>query len=289
MTSKKYTKTALTAAVLGTLLGGGSVFAQTPAPTNTQPHGKGEMKEMRQEMKENRKEVKEIKQEIKELPTVAGTVIAINSSSLTISGATAPKMATSTFSVIATPSTTVLKNKATTTISKISVGDKVAVLGTLSGTTVTASSIMIDPSVQGIIKEMKNNDKKEILSLMQGANVPLVGGSISAVSGETFTMINKGGTSYTVNASEAKVAKGGQGTTTVSTLKVGDMVMVQGVVNGTAITANSIILQPAKALEKEMKRATAPQAVSLMSTDAPQEGKQNFLERLEGFFKGFSF
>jgi hypothetical protein len=294
MTSKTYTKTALTSAVLGTLLATGSAFAQTPPATNTAPYMKGEMKEIRQEMKENRKEIKGVKQAMKELPTVAGTVTSVNGLTLTISGATAPKMATSSFTVILTSSTVVVKNKATTTASSIVVGDKVAVLGTLSGSSVSATSLMVDPKIGEMAREIKNGGKSEMMAMMQGNGAPLVGGSISAISGNTLTITNKGGAIYTVDATSAKVAKGGQGTTTVSTLKVGDMIMVQGAVNGTTITANSIVLQPAGE-RGEMKRAmpTNPsmvnQALQAQGLNQNDEQKPKFLERMGEFFKSFGF
>lgn len=294
MTSKTYTKTALTTAVLGTLLGAGSAFAQTPASTNTMPHMKGEMKEMRQEIKENRKDVKDIRQAIKEIPTVAGLVTAVNGSTLTVSGATSPKMATSTFTITTTASTVVVKNKATTTASTIVVGDKVAVLGTLSGSAVSASSIMINPNVGEIVKEIKKEGKGEMMAMMQGNGTPLVGGSVSAITGNTLTITNKGGATYTVDATSAKVAKGGQGTTSVSTLKVGDMVMVQGVVNGTSITASSVVLQPAGEkgdMKKMMPMNTAATnpAPQVQALNQNGEQKPKLLERIGGFFRSFGF
>ncbi len=66
-----------------------------------------------------------------------------------------------------------------------------------------------------------------------------VHGTVSAVSGNTLTVVNTDGTSYTVDASEAKVSKVVE--LTVGDIKVGDTVGVMGEVSGTSVEAKHIM------------------------------------------------
>lgn len=66
-----------------------------------------------------------------------------------------------------------------------------------------------------------------------------VHGTVSAVSGNTLTITNTDGTSYTVDASEAKVSKVVE--LTVGDVKVGDIVGVMGEVSGTSVVAKHIM------------------------------------------------
>ena len=98
---------------------------------------------------------------------------------------------------------------------------------------------------------------------MMGAHKPGVMGTVTAISGNTITVTSKqfsahqwGGSgtaqaspttqptpttiTYTVDATNATVKKNAA-TSAVSSIAVGDMVMVQGTVSGTSVTATSII------------------------------------------------
>lgn len=66
-----------------------------------------------------------------------------------------------------------------------------------------------------------------------------VHGTVSGISGSTLTIANTDGTSYTVDASEAKVSKVVE--LTVGDIKVGDEVGVMGDVSGTTVTAKHIM------------------------------------------------
>jgi len=74
---------------------------------------------------------------------------------------------------------------------------------------------------------------------------PGVAGTVSAVSGTTITVTGKNNTSYTVDVTNAKILKGNQGaapsTISVSDIKVGDMVGVQGTISGTSVTATQVM------------------------------------------------
>ena len=72
---------------------------------------------------------------------------------------------------------------------------------------------------------------------------PAVMGTVASVSGSSLTVTDKGGITFTVDASAAKVTKGfGKNATTltVADIKTGDTVRVMGTVSGTAVTATSI-------------------------------------------------
>ena len=64
-------------------------------------------------------------------------------------------------------------------------------------------------------------------------------GTVSAVQGTTITVTGKDGTTYTVDASNAKVDKIVQ--LTVSDIKVGDTIGVEGKVSGSLVTAGHIM------------------------------------------------
>ncbi len=81
-------------------------------------------------------------------------------------------------------------------------------------------------------------------ALIKGNGEPIVGGTVSAVSGSTLTVTTKSSIAYTVDAASATVIKD-HATSTLASVAQGDAVVVQGTVNGTAITASSIIDQAA--------------------------------------------
>jgi len=195
-------------------------------------------------------------------PAVFGTVSAINGDSLTVTqgahpafggfGSSTPAMAataTTTYTVDAT-NATVLKNNATSTVSSISVGDKVAVQGTVNGTNVTATTIRdgFSGMGRGMMGGMRGGGNASSTNAMPspitGNGQPVIAGTIGAINGSSLTITNKSNVSYTVDASNAKIVEG-QSVITVSNLAVGDNVIVQGVVNGTSVTASSVIDQKA--------------------------------------------
>ena len=76
--------------------------------------------------------------------------------------------------------------------------------------------------------------------VFRGSGQPVVGGTITAVGSSTVTITNKSNVTYTVNTASTTVVKG-KTASNVSVLAVGDNVLVQGAVNGTSITASSIL------------------------------------------------
>jgi hypothetical protein len=201
-------------------------------------------------------------------PGVFGTVTANDGSTLTVTGkqftrpaagspaGTAPTSTTVTYTVDTTSATTVTKNNAASTVSAIAVGDTVAVQGTVGtitngAATVTATSIRdgVMPRGQG-----QGNGKaggsasanaNAEANLVAGNGQPVIGGAITAIGGTdgtTLTVTNKSNVTYSVETSGAKFL---QGSTTIafSNLKQGDNVIVQGTVNGTNVTASTVIDQ----------------------------------------------
>jgi hypothetical protein len=77
---------------------------------------------------------------------------------------------------------------------------------------------------------------------IQGNGEPVVAGKVSGVSGATITVTNASNISYSVDTTNAKIVKDGA-TIALATVATGDNVVVQGVVNGTSITASSVIDQ----------------------------------------------
>jgi Domain of unknown function (DUF5666) len=74
---------------------------------------------------------------------------------------------------------------------------------------------------------------------------PAVMGSVSSISGTTITLNgrvtpgNNATTTYNIDASNAKIFKGGA-TSTISNIATGDMIFVEGTVNGSNVTATAI-------------------------------------------------
>ena len=75
---------------------------------------------------------------------------------------------------------------------------------------------------------------------IQGNGEPVIAGTVSVISGTTFSVTNNGSATYSVDASSATVVKG-NATSSVSSIAVGDHVVVQGAVSGTSVTASSVI------------------------------------------------
>ena len=147
---------------------------------------------------------------------------------------------------------TVYKNNVTSTIASVATGDTVMVQGTVSGTNVTAA--VVRDGVVGLIgreglpsgKGFTRGASSTLpVPPIKGNGEPVVGGNITAISGTTLTVTNASNVTYTVDASNATVVKGNV-TSSIANVVNGDSVVVQGTVNGTSVTASSIIDQGAK-------------------------------------------
>ena len=183
-------------------------------------------------------------------PGIFGTVSSVSGNTITVSGKQglglalgATNTTLTTFTVDAT-NAKITKNNTAGTIASIVVGDTVSVQGTVNGTNVVAT--MIRDGVRnglgkGLDKAGTNNGSAQ-LPAITGNGQPVVLGTIATINGSTLTITNKSNVTYTIDATNAKIVQG-PNTITVSGVKVGDTVIVQGTVNGTNITASNIIDQ----------------------------------------------
>lgn len=189
-------------------------------------------------------------------PAVVGQVTAISGNTITITSkqgfdrknntTTAPTVTTITFTIDAT-NAKIEKGNVAGTIGNIVVGDTIMVQGTVAGTNVVATNIR-DGIARGQDQNKgKNNDNKnvdqQIPANIQGNGLPVIAGSITSISGNSIVVTNKSNVTYTVDATSAKIIQGGNTTATISNIAVGDMVLVQGTVNGNAVVASSVVDQ----------------------------------------------
>jgi hypothetical protein len=189
-------------------------------------------------------------------PGVFGTVSAVNGNIITVSSTrrmgpkgtgstTTTTTPTTTVYTVDATSATITKNNVAGTISSIVVGDTIMAQGTLTGTNLVATTIRDGvmartPGAGGVNGQPGQNQTSPIT----GNGQPVVAGTVSSVSGNTLSITNKSNVSYTVDVTNAKIVEG-QATITVSSIAVGDSVIVQGTVNGNAVTASSVIDQKA--------------------------------------------
>jgi lipopolysaccharide export system protein LptC len=213
-------------------------------------------------------------------PGVFGTVSAISGSTLTVASKGFGSKATSaTYTVDATHAT-VTKSGASSSLSTIVVGDTVAVQGTISGTTVTATTIRDGMMGRGGMGRNKMNETSKTQTggaapVIQGNGQPVIGGNVTAVNGSVLTVTNKSNVTYTVDATNAVVEKG-NATSTISAVVVGDTVVAQGTVNGTSVTASSVI-----------DSGTPPAPSTTGTTQTHQSGVGGFFGGIGGFFHSF--
>ena len=187
-------------------------------------------------------------------PGVFGTVSAINGNILTVASkqwsksvagtTTTPTTSTIAYTIDAT-NAKIMKNNVAGTVSSIVVGDNVMAQGTLTGTNLVATTIrdgQIGTGMRGGSGGSVTGNQFAKISPITGNGQPVVAGTVSAMNNSSLTITNKSNVSYTVDATNAKIVQG-QNTISVSNITMGDMVIVQGAVNGNAITASSIIDQ----------------------------------------------
>lgn len=151
---------------------------------------------------------------------INGKVSSVSGSTLTVTGKN-----NTAYTVDASAATIEKFNgstKTTIAVSAISVGDNVMVKGTVSGTSVTAKTIIVGT----ILK----------------ANGSMTEGTVSAISGNTITL-NNNGTTYTVDASNAElmIVKAAGTSLSSSGITINDSLKVFGTVSGNSITATKIM------------------------------------------------
>jgi hypothetical protein len=176
---------------------------------------------------------------------IIGTISIINGNTISILSGTITYTVDASSSKIIDPSSAGATS--TFSIANLKIGDVVAVRGTVSGTSIAATSIFDGkfPGKDGIFKHGpsgKNNPAAIKARHYQG-----VVGIVSAINGSTLTVDGKQATStatstYTVDASTAKILKSSiKGKAALSDIVVGDTVRISGDVTGTAIKAKVIL------------------------------------------------
>lgn len=223
-------------------------------------------------------------------PMIVGNVTSVSGNTITISARQGGRgmrasttAATSTYTVDAT-NAKVYKNGTVTTASAIAAGDIVAIEGTVNGSTITATAIrygmMAREGIGGMMGRRPNNaTSSEMMrgaALPAGNGQPIVGGKVTAINGNTVSVTNASNVVYTVDASSATIRHAGIENATVSSISVGDNVIVQGTINGTSITATTIIdpnnpnVDQTRGADQAEKKEPAP--------------KRGFMSMMGGFF-----
>ena len=156
---------------------------------------------------------------------VIGTVSAVNGSTITIQ--------TQQFGPITIniSNASVSKNGQVSGAASVAVGDVIRVQGTVNGSNVSAT-IVTDQGSGATVRHFSVN--------LQGNGQPIVGGTVSAVNGSTVTVVTTTGITYTVDSSNATIIKG-TSSSSLSNIVIGDHVLIQGAVNGTSVTASTIV------------------------------------------------
>ena len=167
---------------------------------------------------------------------IMGTIASVSGTTITVTG-TGPNNGT-TYTVDAS-NAKVEKGNASSTISGIATGDTVMIQGTVSGTNVTATNIHDGKGGFGG-HGRGGSGMGQANPIIQGNGQPVIGGSVTAISGSALTVTTKTNIVYSVDASAATIEKG-HATSTLSSIATGDSVIVQGAVNGTNVTASSVI------------------------------------------------
>lgn len=198
---------------------------------------------------------------------IAGSVIAVQGSTITIrvrGWQRDDHASTTTVYTVNASGASIKKglgpNAEAGTLADVTVGSRVVAEGTVSGTSVVATAIRVKA------EDKKHDDDRPKLAGFVGNGQPVVGGVVTAVSGSTITVTNKGNATYTVDTSRAIFVNKGA-TSTVSSIGVGDAVIVQGTITGNTVVAATI-------LEKDTQ-----------GTDAGGEHR-GFFKKFGSFFRG---
>jgi Domain of unknown function (DUF5666) len=158
-------------------------------------------------------------------PGVHGEITAINGTTLTVKG-----MNSETYTVDASDAEirvfTEGEGLDDASVSDLRVGDTVGVRGSIDGTNVDASDIM-SGIPEGRMGGRGHHGKHGVM------------GEVTAVDGSTITVTGLNGTSYTIDASDAPVSRVVEGS--LSDIKVGDRIGVQGSIDGATVDAKRIM------------------------------------------------
>ena len=247
MKSKKYLSLAVVLVSVFSLVFVSSALAQTTGD-------KGQPNQSRSAQMRNLKV-----QKLNQKPAIFGMVSAVNGNIITMTSkqglgmmgrgenaTTTVTIKSVTFTVDAT-NAVVTKNNATSTVSSIIVGDTVVVQGTITGTDVVATNIRDGQIMNRGVKKTASSTPP-----VMGNGEPVIAGKVSAINGNSLSITNNSNFTYTIDVTNAKITQG-KNTIAVTNILVGDMVIVQGTVNGTAVTASSVMDQTKVKTNGQMK------------------------------------
>ena len=209
-------------------------------------------------------------------PNLLGTVTAITGNTITVAGGQrGPKNSTSTYTVDAAHAT-IIKDQATSSVGSIGMGDHVLVQGTINGTRVVATKIIegapTRPSRGPHDVDFERNGK------------PMVGGTVTNISGTTLTLTNRSNMTYVVDTKNALFNRD-HATSSLPEVKVGDRVLIQGIVNGADVTASMVIDRGASQTTQKTSRYNAHGDEYGGQESGHQGGLAHVFGSLGGFFR----
>jgi len=180
-------------------------------------------------------------------PALFGTVTAISGSNVTVEGRVSKGTVQTTYTVDAA-SAKITKGfgqgASVIPVSTIAVGDRVAVFGAISGTTITATSI--SDSAKPAASAPKSSN---------GRRMPNFAGVVTSATGGSFTFLNHArntsaaSTSYAVTTTSATTFLKKKAGATAADITAGESVVVIGTLDASTntITATKVYIIPATA------------------------------------------
>jgi hypothetical protein len=138
-----------------------------------------------------------------------------------------PGGTTETIDVLSSSTTYVERGMPSASLADVASGDLVAVFGTVSGSTVTASEVVI-----AVPRGAAHGETPAVAGIVQGTP-----------SSDSFTIETRGGTSETVDVSDATVyCERGVPSASLTNVAAGDLVAVFGTVSGSTVTASLVVI-----------------------------------------------
>lgn len=270
MKNKKLAFVVTSSILAGSVMLGGTAFAQTTGTTPNILRGgsRPDSGLMRGRVAGHEKDLE-----------VRGTVTSVSGTTITIKGRVGPKGSAGIVYTVDASHAKVTKGGASSSVASIAVDDALAVEGTVNGTSVVATAIRDGMMArggtdkQGGARDLGERRYSSTPPVAEGNGQPIIGGTVTAISGTTISITNKSNVSYTIDASAAKLRRGDV-VVAVTSISVGDSVIVQGTVSGNSVSASTIFDQKSSA-------AGSPHAGERGGQPASRKG---VLGAISGFF-----
>jgi hypothetical protein len=238
------------------------------------------------------KDTYQMEREMRMHQFITGRITAINNNTITITmsgyhgmngmkNVSSSTSATTSFTINAA-NATITKDNATTSIGSFSVGDTIFVEGAISGNNIIATMIYDEMTLKnGHLNKWKSD---ELMAQLQGNGQPVIAGNVTAINGNILTVTNRSNVTYNVDATNSRIitstGSSTLGTSTISSIQAGDLVIVQGQVNGNTIMASTV-------LDYGMENATSSSQNNQWNGKNSPRGMMkaigNFFSRLFGF------